>query len=256
VQTSGLSWVNGPTRAIQSSGSPMQKGFGGLSHGYYASRVDLSSYAGRTIKPQFQVIGDDMYSIEGWYLDDITIYTCGEELPNKPTGVTATGGLGTAKVSWTAPAWGGDGISGYRVTGTGGLSQDLPASARSATFPGLTPGSNYTFTVRALNQEAAGGATASTTVSGTRFSGPTVARTGTTQTKVSGTLLKGATGVAGQVVQVQRQSAGTWSTVAKPKTDSKGHLAATLSGRSTAPYRLLFPGATGLLGRTSGSKHL
>jgi bacillolysin len=255
-QTSGLPWVNGPTRRIVSGGTA-PTGFAGVSNGYTSSRVDLSSYAGKNIKPQFQLRGDSQYSIEGWYLDDIEIFTCGADLPNKPTGVTSTGDERSATVEWTPPAYAGNGISGYRVTGPGGTTRDLPSGARSTTFTGLKPGTSYTFTVRALNQQSHGGAGTSTTVSGTRFTGPTVARTGTSKTKVTGRLLKGSAGVLGKLVQVQRKkSNGTWSTVATPKTNSAGRLSATLSGRSKASYRLVFPGGTSLLGRTSSAKHL
>ncbi len=82
-------------------------------------------------------------------------------------------------------------------------------------------------------------------------------KTGTSKTKVTGRLLKGSTGVRGQYVSIQRKKAdGTWSTVGKPKTDATGRLSRTLSGRSKAAYRLVFAGGTGLLGRTSSSKHL
>ena len=115
------------------------------------------------------------------------------------------------------------------MTGSTGLTNDLSANARSTQFTGLTPSASYTFTVRALNAEGATGAGASATATGTRFTGLTVARTGTSATKVSGRLLNTAsTGLGGKIVQVQRRAAnGTWSTVAKPKTDSSGHLAVT-----------------------------
>ena len=51
---------------------------------------------------------------------------------------------------------GGHDISGYRVTGTGGLNRDLSSTARSTTFSGLQPSTSYTFVVRALNQDSAG----------------------------------------------------------------------------------------------------
>jgi bacillolysin len=256
-QTSGLPWVNGPKQRIVSGGSA-PTGFGGVSHGYTSSRVDLSSYAGKKIKAQFQTRGDNVDAMDGWYLDDIEVYSCGADLPSKPASGTIVGGLGSAQVSWTAPAWAGDGITDYRVSGPGPLEATVPPNARSAPrFTGLTPGENHVFTVRALNQEGKAGAGTTATVSGTRFSGPGVVRTGTTQTRVTGTLFKGSTGLAGRVVQVQRRaSGGPWSTVTTTKTDSKGHVAVTLGGRSTALYHLVFPGGTGLLGRTSGSKHL
>ena len=70
----GLPWVNGPTRTLQAA--PARKGFGGDSRGYLASRVNLSSFAGKTVKPQFTTRTDATIGRQGWYLDDIRIYTC------------------------------------------------------------------------------------------------------------------------------------------------------------------------------------
>jgi hypothetical protein len=76
---SALPWVNGPSQTIVSGfGNPAggRKGFGGDSFGFVASRVDLSTYAGRTIKPQFSMNTDNSVEFIGWWLDDITVYTC------------------------------------------------------------------------------------------------------------------------------------------------------------------------------------
>ena len=257
-QTSALPWVNGPTRTIHAAGAAVT-GFGGVSNGYTSSRLDLSSYAGRTIKPQFQVRGDASVSLEGWYLDDIEVYTCGAGLPSRPTGVSTSGGVGSASVSWSPPSFAGDdGVSGYRVTGSTGLTRDVSSTTRSTTVQRTSPSTSYTFTVSALNAEHVAGPAALVTATGTKFSGLTLAKTGTSATKVSGRLLNiGSVGLGAKIVQVQRKAAnGTWSTVAKPKTDSSGHLAVTVSGRSTMPYRLQFLGGPGLIGGSSGSKHL
>ena len=74
VPAEGLPWVNGPTRTLQAA--PARKGFGGDSRGYLASRVNLSSFAGKTVKPQFTTRTDATIGRQGWYLDDIRIYTC------------------------------------------------------------------------------------------------------------------------------------------------------------------------------------
>ena len=71
-------------------------------------------------------------------------------VPDKPTGVTGTAGLGTAFVSWNAPAANGSPISGYTVTSSpGGLT--CQSGGLSCTISGLSSGVTYTFTVHATN---------------------------------------------------------------------------------------------------------
>jgi Zn-dependent metalloprotease len=76
----GLDWVNGPRRRIdEDNGNPAggRLAFSGDSRGYLASRVDLSSYAGDSVSPQFTMNVDNVNPDVGWYLDDIRVYTCG-----------------------------------------------------------------------------------------------------------------------------------------------------------------------------------
>lgn len=83
-------------------------------------------------------------------------------VPGAPSGVTATGGLGQASVSWTAPADGGSPITSYTVTPYIGATAQAPTTisgnppATTATITGLTPGVAYTFTVTATNGIGAG----------------------------------------------------------------------------------------------------
>ena len=83
--------------------------------------------------------------------------------PNAPTAVTAVAGVNSASVSWTAPVVdGGSAITGYRVTSSpGGLTcQPQSVVTLSCDVTGLTSGTNYTFTVIAIN--AIGNSVAST----------------------------------------------------------------------------------------------
>ncbi|MFF2158585.1 S-layer homology domain-containing protein [Paenibacillus chitinolyticus] len=84
----------------------------------------------------------------------LTVYT----IPSAPTNVTATAGDGQAVVSFTAPSDGGNAITGYEVTASPG-DKVVSGTASPITVTGLTNGTAYTFTVKALN--AAGESAAS-----------------------------------------------------------------------------------------------
>ena len=72
--------------------------------------------------------------------------------PGSPTNAVATGGVGQAVVTWSAPAnVGSSPVSGYTVTANpGGNTCQWPGGTLSCTVVGLGVGS-YTFTVRATN---------------------------------------------------------------------------------------------------------
>ncbi len=82
--------------------------------------------------------------------------------PAAPTGVSATGGEGSATVTWTAPSPGTSPITSYTVTpyigSTAQSSTVVNGSppATSATITGLKNGTTYTFTVTATNAVGSG----------------------------------------------------------------------------------------------------
>ena len=86
--------------------------------------------------------------------------------PGAPTGVSATAGDKSAKVTWTAPANGGSPITSYAVTPFIGSNPQTPTvisgspPATNATITGLTNGTAYTFTVAATNGVGTGPAAA------------------------------------------------------------------------------------------------
>jgi len=74
--------------------------------------------------------------------------------PGAPTGISATGGNGSATVSFTAPSDGGSAITGYTVTATpagGGTPITATGTSSPITVTGLTNGTSYTFTATATN---------------------------------------------------------------------------------------------------------
>lgn len=79
LDVASLPWVNGPGDLINSSfGNPAggRMGFGNDSLGWVASRVDLTSFAGSSVKPQFSMNTDSSVEYIGWFVDDVTVYTC------------------------------------------------------------------------------------------------------------------------------------------------------------------------------------
>ncbi|WP_223644082.1 FG-GAP-like repeat-containing protein [Corallococcus sp. EGB] len=87
-------------------------------------------------------------------------------LPSAPQNVTATAGIRSATVRWTAPVSNGGGaISGYLVTTQpGGVTQFAGASTTSTTISGLANGGTYTFSVAAQNSTGTGTAATSSAV--------------------------------------------------------------------------------------------
>jgi hypothetical protein len=65
-------------RIATGTGNPLKgrRAFTGDSHGYGASRIDLSDLAGRTVELRFRLGSDRAAGGYGWYIDDIRVYTC------------------------------------------------------------------------------------------------------------------------------------------------------------------------------------
>jgi Zn-dependent metalloprotease len=115
LDVAALPWVNGPDKVLTSAtGNPAggRKAFARDSNGWVASRVDLSAFAGKTVKPQFTTYGDDSASMIGWWLDDIRVYTCTPPAPSLSVvagsvtvkGKTVVGKKLKAKVAGWSPA--------------------------------------------------------------------------------------------------------------------------------------------------------
>ncbi|WP_143086306.1 fibronectin type III domain-containing protein [Amycolatopsis saalfeldensis] len=83
--------------------------------------------------------------------------------PGAPPSVSATGGAGSATVSWGAAAANRATVTSYQISWSGG-SKTVGGGTRQASIPGLSNGTRYTFTVVAVNKAGTGpGASASAT---------------------------------------------------------------------------------------------
>ncbi len=81
--------------------------------------------------------------------------------PGQVTGVSATAGAGSARISWSAPTTGGV-VTTYTVTPYIGTAAQTPTTvsgsplALNTRITGLTPGTTYTFKVQASNPNGSG----------------------------------------------------------------------------------------------------
>lgn len=82
--------------------------------------------------------------------------------PGPPLNATATQGNLSGTITWSPPASDGySAITSYTVTSSpGGLTSTVSGSTFSTVIPGLSPGTNYTFTVVATNSNGPGTASA------------------------------------------------------------------------------------------------
>jgi len=117
-----------------------------------------------TVTPSFIRLDVGQTYIDGTYLNITGSYI---EVPSAPINVTAVLGANndTVIINWSAPANnGGTDISSYTVTSSpiGGIAT-IDSVARTATVSGLTGGTAYTFTVKAINAAGSSVASQSTT---------------------------------------------------------------------------------------------
>lgn len=147
------------------------------SNGYYSSRLNLAPIAGGNVRFRFRIGTDNSISDEGWYIDDVRIYTCvntDNVAPNDVAGLNAAAGNARITFNWTNP--GDIDFSGIRIvwktTGfpancTDGAIMDLGA-ATSYRHNGLTNGTMYYYRIctRDLVPNYSAGITTSATPAG------------------------------------------------------------------------------------------
>ena len=256
----GLPWVNGPTRHVVGDTAAGFTGFGGDSRGYGSSEVDLSSLAGQTVRVSFRVRGDEDFAEHGWWIDDIRLYSCADDVPGVPTVTTNAAAITSATVSWTQPAYVGSGIASYKITRSDGRTTTVSSAARSATVTGLSATAPLTVSVAAVNADGqVGPATRSTfypTTTTTSVS-TTRARKGRYFTVTGKVTRRGTSTVVGAMpVTLQRRMWGktTWTTVSTGTTTSKGTKAWSVKHYSKATYRVVSKGVRVSLGSYSGTR--
>lgn len=212
-------WDNGPSEplALGDPANPVP-GFGGDSHGWTSSRLDLSSLAGRQVKVSWTVRGDASGSAIGWFLDNPQVYSCRPLVaPGKVARFETAPGYGpSVRLTWEAPTALGSGLTGYAVTRSDGTRRVLSASATAVTERDLAAGTTYTFTIRALGRDGLAGGSRSRTVHSPKVkvtAPPSTVRKGTTLTFAGTVFAVGTTTpAAGDFVTLQwhRPGATVW----------------------------------------------
>ena len=225
-----------------------------------ASRLDLSCYAGKNIKAEFAALGDVSVSGLGWWLDDITVYTCDVPAappvtpqPSAAKDVKAKGRLGKAVVTWQPPVTNPGAVTGYRV-GTTGKTVTVAGRHPHDSVQGPQAGQDLRVHGRRARRRRVRGAAAATTAKGTRTTLKVEGAAGSTGLR--GKLTAAGKGLKGKVLKVLTKKKGKWVKIDKVTTGKKGTYQLLLPGTSSRRYRVLFAGGAGLMGSESPQRHL
>lgn len=258
--TNGATWVNGPNHTLASgygntgSGQPA---YSGDSHGWSVSRLDLTPSAGHTVQPQFTMRSDNSFGFIGWYVDDITIYTC-DPVPSAPRAVSsgATGAASASQplaqyVAWQAPAVNPASVTGYHVYLDGVLARTTSASTLQVIFRNLAQTRRHTMTVRAMGPDGYQSAGVSTTTLPSSVS-LSITRSGAKVT-LHGVLRRAGSPYGGHRVWIERKTRTGWLFVGSPPMARrpKGTYTITLTRKAAATYRVRFAGSFGVTGSFS-----
>ncbi len=75
------------------TGNPLagQRAFTGNSRGWAKARISLARFAGKKVKVRFRMVSDRQVGSQGWYIDDVRIYSCAADR-DKPDGVMVIDG--------------------------------------------------------------------------------------------------------------------------------------------------------------------
>lgn len=129
-----INGYNGSINAIFENPLAGQAGFVGVSNGALATRYDLTTLAGHTVKFRFRVATDSSGGSYGWYIDDVQVYSCAAAAVI--IGVSPSSGLTVGGTPIT--------ISGAYLTGTssvtvGGVAATNVTVVSDTTVTATTP---------------------------------------------------------------------------------------------------------------------
>jgi bacillolysin len=255
--TRSVPWNNGPTKNL---GRSTTKVFGGDSHGYGSSRIDLTSLAGQTVRVVFKVQGDEDVAELGWWVDDIRAYTCPNAVASVPV-TTAAAGTSSVTLSWQPPAYvGSSPVASYRITRSDGKITEVPSTTRSVVLGSLNPSSALTVSVAAVVENGRVGAP------GTVRIDPTATTTTSSATKVvknkafivTGKVVRRGTTtpVAGMPLLLQKRlsTQSTWTNVIGGTTASNGTKSWGVKQNAATYWRVIAKGSKTLFGSISGAR--
>jgi type II secretory pathway pseudopilin PulG len=120
------------------------------------STAELTEFAGRNIKLEFNYTSGGYADVKNAYIDNVSIENT-KEVPGSPIDVKASVNVTDATISWGLPASGASSITSYTVTPyrNGSPLAEITTTgappSTSAVFRGITSGGDYTFTVTATN---------------------------------------------------------------------------------------------------------
>jgi Domain of unknown function (DUF4082)/Fibronectin type III domain/Bacterial Ig domain len=132
-----------------------------LEHGDLRILPDVGNGNGVYTYSSSSTLPTNPYHADNYWVDVLFTPKVLPLLPGAPGSVSATAGLGSATVSWSAPTTGGAPAS-YKVTPYIGTTAQtpvtVPATSTSTTITGLTGGTTYTFVVAGVNEAGTGAA--------------------------------------------------------------------------------------------------
>ena len=142
--------------------------FARSSFGYTATRLNLASLAGQSVRFRFRVATDVNTASLGWAVDNVRLYTCGSDTgggAQPPTSLYAASIVGnTLTLRWTPPA-SGPAPTGYLLEGgvnPGEVLASIPTGSTAAFYTIVAP--TGSFYVRMKTLTASGPSVASNEV--------------------------------------------------------------------------------------------